>query len=193
MEHTHTHTHTLHCRKVEKRSRTLFCRCMQSAWYVKNGIQHTHTHTHTFLAMAPSSGCEPASGQADSTFTVRDIHDWTTEQRRRKCDQLAIPVAQDEKPESLRRKLSQFLRQGSPPKTLNHGSESVDPVAPRCGNTRQLTDSQVQHSDRVDVLHPGTHDRTGTPRHQNGGSAREPMVEDHGVPNPLGFDQRPCR
>ena len=36
----------LHCRKVEKRSRTLFCRCMQSAWYVKNGIQ-THTHTHT--------------------------------------------------------------------------------------------------------------------------------------------------
>ena len=35
----------LHCRKVEKRSRTLFCRCMQSAWYVKNGIQHTHTHT----------------------------------------------------------------------------------------------------------------------------------------------------
>ena len=34
----------LHCRKVEKRSRTLFCRCMQSAWYVKNGIQHTHTH-----------------------------------------------------------------------------------------------------------------------------------------------------
>ena len=49
----------LHCRKVEKRSRTLFCRCMQSAWYVKNGIQHTHTHTHThttILVMAPSGG-----------------------------------------------------------------------------------------------------------------------------------------
>ena len=45
----------LHCRKVEKRSRTLFCRCMQSAWYVKNGIQHTHTHTHTHNLLSPAA------------------------------------------------------------------------------------------------------------------------------------------
>ena len=68
----------------------------------------------------------------------------------------------------------------------------MDPVAPRRGNTRQLTDSQVQPSDRVDVLHPGTHDRTGTPRHQNGGSAREPMVEDHGFQTPLGSTSGPA-
>ena len=142
--------------------------------------------------MAPSSGREPALGQPESTFTVRDIHDWTEEQRRRKCEQLAIPVAQDEKPESLRRKLSQFLRQGSPPKTLTHGSESVGPVAPQSRSTRQLADSHMQPSDRAHVLHPGTHDRPGTPRHQNGGSAREPMVEDHGFQTPLRLTSGPA-
>ena len=33
----------LHCHKVEKRFRTLFSLCMQSAWYVKMEFEHTHT------------------------------------------------------------------------------------------------------------------------------------------------------
>ena len=39
----------LHCHKVEKRFRTLFSLCMQSAWYVEMEFKqksNTHTHTH---------------------------------------------------------------------------------------------------------------------------------------------------
>ena len=142
--------------------------------------------------MAPSSGREPDSGQEGTTFTVRDIHDWTTEQRCRRCEQLAIPVSQDEKPESLRRKLSQFLRHRSPPKTSTNGSKTVDPEVPRSRNTRQPTDSQVQPSDRAHVLHPGNHDQLGTPRHENGGRAREPMAENDGFQTPLGLERGPA-
>ena len=39
----------LHCRKVEKRFRTLFSLCMQSAWYVEMEFTHTHTHKTHFL------------------------------------------------------------------------------------------------------------------------------------------------
>ena len=92
----------LHCRKVEKRSRTLFCRCMQSAWYVKNGIQHTHTHTHEhthththILAMAPSGGSTSLGPQAHETedllaITGDDILNWTPHRLRRQCFQFGL-------------------------------------------------------------------------------------------------------
>ena len=151
-----------------------------------------YTHTHFLATMAPNSGRESDSGQEDTTFTVHDIHDWTTEQRCRRCKQLAIPVAQDEKPESLCKKLLQFLHRRSPPKASTNGSKTVDPKVPQSKSTNQPKDSQVQPSDRTHVLHLGNHDELGTPRHKNGGRAREPMAEDDGFQTPLGLSSGPA-